>query len=121
MAWIWLTLLGAANAIILVTMDTLLQKATPDRFRGKVFGFRSMLSNGVFLISLLIVSEVLKFASPLTVFKGLSLMSIAIFFLILLVGYVYIWRKGVLDWGPHRMTNADRRMLHARIEGKDAA
>ncbi len=85
MAWIWLTLLGAANAIILVTMDTLLQKATPDRFRGKVFGFRSMLSNGVFLISLLIVSEVLKFASPLTVFKGLSLMSIAIFFLILLV------------------------------------
>ena len=22
------------------------------------------------------------------------------FFLILLVGYIYIWRKGVLDWGP---------------------
>ena len=22
------------------------------------------------------------------------------FFLILLVGYVYVWRKGVLDWGP---------------------
>ena len=22
------------------------------------------------------------------------------FFLILTVGYVYIWRKGVLDWGP---------------------
>lgn len=85
MAWIWLTLLGAANAIILVTMDTLLQKATPDRFRGKVFGFRSMLSNGVFLVSLLIVSEVLKFASPLIVFKGLSFMSIVIFFLILLI------------------------------------
>ena len=25
---------------------------------------------------------------------------ILVFFLILLVGYVYIWRKGVLDWGP---------------------
>jgi len=25
---------------------------------------------------------------------------IVIFFLILLVGYVYVWRKGVLDWGP---------------------
>src|SRR5262245_18892995 len=25
---------------------------------------------------------------------------IVLFFLILLVGYVYVWRKGVLDWGP---------------------
>jgi NADH-quinone oxidoreductase subunit A len=22
------------------------------------------------------------------------------FFLILVVGYIYVWRKGVLDWGP---------------------
>ena len=22
------------------------------------------------------------------------------FFLLLLVGYVYVWRKGILDWGP---------------------
>jgi NADH-quinone oxidoreductase subunit A len=22
------------------------------------------------------------------------------FFLILLVGYIYVWKKGVLDWGP---------------------
>jgi NADH-quinone oxidoreductase subunit A len=25
---------------------------------------------------------------------------ITVFLLILLVGYIYIWRKGVLDWGP---------------------
>ena len=25
---------------------------------------------------------------------------IVTFFLILLVGFVYVWRKGVLDWGP---------------------
>ncbi len=25
---------------------------------------------------------------------------VVLFFLILLVGYVYVWRKGVLDWGP---------------------
>jgi NADH-quinone oxidoreductase subunit A len=29
-----------------------------------------------------------------------GLIQIVVFFLILLVGYVYIWRKGVLDWGP---------------------
>ncbi len=22
------------------------------------------------------------------------------FFMILTVGYIYVWRKGVLDWGP---------------------
>jgi len=27
---------------------------------------------------------------------------IVVFFLILLVGYIYIWRKGVLDWGPEQ-------------------
>src|ERR671919_1130384 len=25
---------------------------------------------------------------------------VVVFFLILLVGYIYVWRKGVLDWGP---------------------
>jgi NADH-quinone oxidoreductase subunit A len=29
-----------------------------------------------------------------------GLIQIVVFFLILVVGYVYIWRKGVLDWGP---------------------
>ena len=29
-----------------------------------------------------------------------GLIQITVFFLILLVGYIYIWRKGVLDWGP---------------------
>jgi len=32
---------------------------------------------------------------------------IVVFFLVLLVGYVYVWRKGVLDWGP-RQTRAIR-------------
>jgi NADH-quinone oxidoreductase subunit A len=27
---------------------------------------------------------------------------ILVFFMILMVGYVYIWRKGVLDWGPEQ-------------------
>jgi NADH-quinone oxidoreductase subunit A len=27
------------------------------------------------------------------------------FFLILAVGYLYVWRKGVLDWGPVARAN----------------
>ena len=29
-----------------------------------------------------------------------GLVQVVTFFLILLVGFVYVWRKGVLDWGP---------------------
>ena len=32
--------------------------------------------------------------------RGPGLIQIVVFFLILVVGYIYIWRKGVLDWGP---------------------
>jgi NADH-quinone oxidoreductase subunit A len=31
-----------------------------------------------------------------------GLIQIVTFFLILLVGFVYVWRKGVLDWGSRR-------------------
>jgi NADH-quinone oxidoreductase subunit A len=29
-----------------------------------------------------------------------GLVQIVTFFLILVVGYIYVWRKGILDWGP---------------------
>lgn len=29
-----------------------------------------------------------------------GLVQVVLFFAILLAGYVYVWRKGVLDWGP---------------------
>ena len=34
---------------------------------------------------------------------------IVTFFLILLVGFVYVWRKGVLDWGSRRARPASRK------------
>ena len=35
---------------------------------------------------------------------------IVTFSLILLVGYVYVWRKGVLDWGSRRMRISARKV-----------
>ena len=46
-----------------------------------------------------------------------GLFQIVTFFLILVVGYIYIWRKGVLDWGPS-MRKAESGI---RNEGRDAA
>ena len=38
---------------------------------------------------------------------------IVVFFLILVVGYIYVWRKGVLDWGPEH----DPDYVHAPAPG----
>ena len=45
-------------------------------------------------------------AIGLIVGVAVSLLQIVTFFLILLVGYIYIWRKGVLDWGAASMKRA---------------
>jgi hypothetical protein len=36
---------------------------------------------------------------------------IVVFFLILVVGYIYVWRKGVLDWGPEHDPDYARAQL----------
>lgn len=38
---------------------------------------------------------------------------ILVFFLILSVGYIYIWRKGVLDWGPENDPDYPRAAMAA--------
>src|SRR5918995_4240921 len=38
---------------------------------------------------------------------------IVVFFLILVVGYIYVWRKGVLDWGPEQ----DPNYMHKPLAG----
>jgi NADH-quinone oxidoreductase subunit A len=53
------------------------------------------------------------------------------FFLILVVGYIYVWRKGILDWGPvarpvrvRRAVAADRGAnadLEGRLHGRSVA
>ena len=40
------------------------------------------------------------------------------FFLILSVGYVYVWRKGVLDWGPAARAQAARRSQGGVTDGQ---
>lgn len=44
---------GLANAIALITIDTYLQGAVPESLRGRVFGVRFMLTQGIFALSAL--------------------------------------------------------------------
>lgn len=83
-AWLWLIPIGVADAIILVLLDTILQKVTPDRVRGKVFGFQLTLSTLSFLIGTIIASSISSFINPLITFKAIALLSLVLASLILI-------------------------------------
>lgn len=78
MAWGWLLLIGISNASITVTIDTILQKITPDRIRGNIFGFRTTWTSLVFLGTTWTVSELALKMSPFVLFKFVSLISLTI-------------------------------------------
>lgn len=69
----WLIPIGVANAIILVMADTILQKITPDRTRGKIFGLQSTMATFGFLVGIALIASAAGTIQPLVIFRGISL------------------------------------------------
>ena len=66
----------------------------------------------IFLLFDIEVAFLYPWAMALRDLGWAGLIQIVTFLLILSVGYAYVWRKGVLDWGPavrSRRAPADRR------------
>ncbi len=82
-AWVWLIPIGIFDAIILVLLDTILQKVTPDRVRGKVFGLQLTLSTLSFLVGTIITANITSYINPLTIFKIIALFSFSLALLVL--------------------------------------
>ena len=82
-AFIWLIPIGMADAVVIIMLDTILQKITPDRLRGKVFGLQLMASTLSFLIGTVAAAYIIVFVNPLNVFKGIALLSFVLAALIL--------------------------------------
>jgi|GEM_PF-49628 len=114
MAWCWLVVIGIANSIIVITLDTILQKVTPDRLRGKIFGFRSTVTTGMFLLTTWSVSEILMITSPITVFKMTAASSFTVALLILLFDkeFCYFLIR-------HTVGNIVRALFFIHIEGRE--
>ena len=55
-AMIWLGIIGVCASILLISVDTILQKATPDNMRGKIFAFKSLATTFATLCGTLFVS-----------------------------------------------------------------
>ena len=83
-AWMWLIPIGMADAVIIVMLDTILQKITPDKVRGKIFGLQLTASTLSFLIGTMIVATIIGFINPLNVFKGIALFSFVLAALVLI-------------------------------------
>jgi len=54
----------------------------------------------IFLLFDIEVAFLYPWALAMRTLSWPGLIQIVVFFLILVVGYIYIWRKGVLNWGP---------------------
>jgi NADH-quinone oxidoreductase subunit A len=56
----------------------------------------------IFLLFDIEVAFLYPWAMALRELRWVGFMQLVVFFAILLAGYVYVWRKGVLDWGHDR-------------------
>jgi NADH-quinone oxidoreductase subunit A len=56
----------------------------------------------IFLLFDIEVAFLYPFAMALRELGWFGFVQIVVFFAILLGGYIYVWRKGVLDWGHQR-------------------
>ena len=56
----------------------------------------------IFLLFDIEVAFLYPFAMALRELGWVGFVQILVFFLLLVGGYVYVWRKGVLDWGHER-------------------
>jgi len=83
-AWLWLIPIGMADAVVIVMLDTILQKITPDRVRGKIFGLQLTCSTLSFLVGTAIVASIIGFIEPLNVFRGIALLSFILAALVLI-------------------------------------
>lgn len=67
----------------------------------------------VFLLFDIEVAFLYPWAMALRDLGWMGYIQVVLFMAILLVGYVYIWRKNVLDWGP-----TERHLPRARAAGR---
>ena len=56
----------------------------------------------IFLLFDIEIAFLYPWALALRELRWVGFMQLIVFFLILLAGYIYVWRKGVFDWGHER-------------------
>ena len=111
-------LVGIGFSVVMLGLSALLgpSKPTPEKLAPYECGMppvgdaRERQSVKFYLVAMIFllfdieVAFLYPWAVSLRDLKWPGFFQIVTFFLILLVGFVYVWRKGVLDWGVRRDT-----------------
>ena len=117
----WLSILimialGAGFALISILLSSVLgpKKPTPEKSAPYECGMPAVgdarerqsvkfyLVAMIFLLFDIEVAFLYPFAMALRSLGWAGFAQLSVFFLILVTGYIYVWRKGVLDWGHER-------------------
>ena len=77
-AWKWLIPIGIADALVVVMLDTILQKVTPDRVRGKIFGLVLTLDTFSLLVGTLAIILTTGHVDPLFTFKIIACIALVL-------------------------------------------
>src|SRR4026209_2761171 len=124
----WLSILimialGAGFALVSVLLSSVLgpRKPTPEKLAPYECGMPAVgdarerqsikfyLVAMIFLLFDIEVAFLYPWAVSLRDLGWSGFLQIVTFFLILLVGFVYVWRKGILDWGSRRVRPSARK------------
>ena len=124
----WLSILimialGAGFALISVLLSQVLgpRKPTPEKAAPYECGMppvgdaRERQSVKFYLVAMIFIlfdveiAFVIPWGVALRDLGWPGFIQIVTFFLILLVGFVYVWRKGILDWGSRRVRTSTRK------------
>ena len=118
----WLSILimialGAGFALISVLLSAVLgpRKPTPEKSAPYECGMpavgdaRERMSVKFYLVAMIFllfdieVAFLYPFAMALRELRWFGFFQLLVFFAILVTGYIYVWRKGVLDWGSEKI------------------
>jgi NADH-quinone oxidoreductase subunit A len=117
----WLSILlmialGAGFAVVAIVLSSVLgpHKPTPEKLAPYECGMppvgdaherqsvKFYLVAMIFLLFDIEVAFLYPWAMALRDLKWNGFLQVLLFMLLLLAGYIYVWRKGVLDWGNEK-------------------
>jgi len=136
MGWLGILImmgLGVGFALLLIGLSSVLgpRNPTPEKLAPYECGMPAVgdarerqsvkfyLVAMIFLLFDIEVAFLYPWAIALRDLGWTGLIQIVTFFLILVVGYIYVWRKGILDWGPAARRVPQRRVASMSPAGAD--
>ena len=124
--------LGAAFALASVLLSTLLGPRKPSAEKSAPYecgmppvgdarerqSVKFYLVAMIFLLFDIEVAFLYPWAMALRDLGWTGFVQVVVFMSLMLAGYVYVWRKGALDWGNEKQS-AHRRALGSRLTAED--